>query len=791
MHLRGIAAIATCALASVLAAQDSIRPTSGLPGDAVDAHDTTEQINTFVVDTVSFTTDWGTTFSLGPISKASRTTSSMFYNSIQGSQSAGAVLLTGQQYAAPSYDLWTTPGQGVNGQENTPPAGSLNPMGTATQVAFAVNETSGEMEDVIVAIVNYDPTDPSRLYVKRVNSAITGPDEFTSNSNFGLGQVDASGNVHFRADDFSLTGGNPVVANNLFRVDANARTAGILNEINGSGAADTGVQLLAASFTTHNVPGAMPTNIAGRPVLAGSNFNSQYVYESAAGVLSATTAHLGAAGDHRGGMHFSKAIAIPGSAGTLALIGKDPAGATTDRIIVFGVDVNGNVFGTPLNLILPTAVTDNWDGFNWPPPAVGSGTAGEPIHHGSQTAFAGGNGQVAVGQDPVTGEILVATTTVVADAALVNPNENPANAIVVARFDPANPTGTLQWTLAAYNDRSGVGKAYTDGVGGTIGHLVELNVVTGGIPNGPSMSSPAIDSAGNVWFQSAASTDLGGGMTDDDTVLLRAVYDSATFSYQLEKVLEPGDRFTGKNSGTEYMVTFMGIADSNSISSGAMFSGNVVQCACNDIDASLLPSSDPRTLGGLAVNVEITYDVNGDGLFEGGTTTPDQEYNVLMYLGPDTCPPPAPPVFTYCTAKPSDALGCVGSIGTVGPIPPVSGANDFSVTVSGIDGLKPGIFFAANTAQATIPFLGGTLCFLPPLNRGSINFSFGTGGACDGAYSQIINDGLFFPPSSPKGFDGGPGGTTFMQAWYRSPCGGCASGFDIGLSNAVELNWAP
>jgi len=31
--------------------------------------------------------------------------------------------------------------------------------------------------------------------------------------------------------------------------------------------------------------------------------------------------------------------------------------------------------------------------------------------------------------------------------------------------------------------------------------------------------------------------------------------------------------------------------------------------------------------------------------------------------------------------------------------------------------LRPGIFFTSNTAMATIPFQGGTLCFFPPLKR--------------------------------------------------------------------------
>lgn len=143
-------------------------------------------------------------------------------------------------------------------------------------------------------------------------------------------------------------------------------------------------------------------------------------------------------------------------------------------------------------------------------------------------------------------------------------------------------------------------------------------------------------------------------------------------------------------------------------------------------------------------------------------------------------------VSTYCTAKPSDALGCTAAMSASGSAGPVSGANDFSITVTGADGFKPGIFFGGINGQASLPFLGGTLCFFPPIKRGGIHFTGGTNGQCDGTYSEVVNNGTLFP----NGFDAGPGGSSWMQAWYRSPCGGCSTGFDIGLSNGLEiLNW--
>ena len=72
--------------------------------------------------------------------------------------------------------------------------------------------------------------------------------------------------------------------------------------------------------------------------------------------------------------------------------------------------------------------------------------------------------------------------------------DNPINAMAVARFSPQDPSGTLEWTLASYNDFPN-GKPILDGPGGTaIGQVVELNQVTGGTPFGPSLSAPCIDS---------------------------------------------------------------------------------------------------------------------------------------------------------------------------------------------------------------------------------------------------------------------------------------------------------
>ena len=71
----------------------------------------------------------------------------------------------------------------------------------------------------------------------------------------------------------------------------------------------------------------------------------------------------------------------------------------------------------------------------------------------------------------------------------------------------------------------------------------------------------------------------------------------------------------GRNSGTPYRVQFLGIADSDSVTSSTLFSGNILQCAMNDVDPTLLKEQDPRTLGGIVVNAEIVYDAESQPAF--------------------------------------------------------------------------------------------------------------------------------------------------------------------------------
>jgi len=141
-------------------------------------------------------------------------------------------------------------------------------------------------------------------------------------------------------------------------------------------------------------------------------------------------------------------------------------------------------------------------------------------------------------------------------------------------------------------------------------------------------------------------------------------------------------------------------------------------------------------------------------------------------------------ISVYCTAKTSSA-GCVTQIGTSSSTPPTSGANDFAVIANGVQGLKNGILFGGNSGPAALPFSGGTLCVTPPTRRSPVQSSGGSGPvACDGSFSQVVNDGTVFP----AGLDAGPGNSGWYQYWYRDPNNGAGT-LGTALSNAVRLDF--
>ena len=158
-------------------------------------------------------------------------------------------------------------------------------------------------------------------------------------------------------------------------------------------------------------------------------------------------------------------------------------------------------------------------------------------------------------------------------------------------------------------------------------------------------------------------------------------------------------------------------------------------------------------------------------------STQDGEANIYTNVVTDDGPT------IFCTAKTSSA-GCVASISGSGG-QPTSGANDYSVNASSVQGQKFGVLFGGNNGAANIPFNGGILCVNPPTRRSAIVDSGGSGpNACDGSYSVIVNDGIVFP----GGLDAGSGNSGWYQYWYRDPNNG-AGQLGTALSNAAQLDF--
>ena len=147
------------------------------------------------------------------------------------------------------------------------------------------------------------------------------------------------------------------------------------------------------------------------------------------------------------------------------------------------------------------------------------------------------------------------------------------------------------------------------------------------------------------------------------------------------------------------------------------------------------------------------------------------------------CDTTGPIGFTpYCTPKTSSA-GCISQV--AGALAgPVSGAGDYSVTASGVQGFKAGIMFFGVNGAAALPFSGGTLCMFPPLGRAPIQLSFGTNpSSCDGSFAQNVNDGTVSP-----NLDQGPGTTNWIQFWNRDPNNGPGT-LGTQLSNAAQIDF--
>ena len=135
--------------------------------------------------------------------------------------------------------------------------------------------------------------------------------------------------------------------------------------------------------------------------------------------------------------------------------------------------------------------------------------------------------------------------------------------------------------------------------------------------------------------------------------------------------------------------------------------------------------------------------------------------------------------FAYCVGK-SNSLGCTPAIGFQGNAI-LSSPNPFWVTGSNVINDKSGLLFYG-LAPVSVPFLGGTLCVLPPLQRTPIQKLRRQ----HAAGRRLLGDSGCSTMNAQ--IQGGTdpdlvvGVTVYAQYWGRDP--GLASPNDVQLSNA-------
>ena len=812
-------------LSTAALAQDSVSKAGGFPGDAIDPLDPNAQVNDFVVDLSTFRSSFGHTFGMAPIAKASddHTPAPVYYNAQMSGQAMSKDTLVGVPFARASYDQWSASGAGINSnpqlQDPGQPVDTSNSVGN--QFGFNFAEWSSDptgtfsYNHMISGVVNYDTASPGRLYVSRVTAAVNGDTWSCNLSQYGNGGVDATGYTVFRGDGYGSGPCNTyteLLGNNYFGVSSLARNNGTLNIISNAGGTDAGATNwhLAGAATTHNTCTLIPASIAGTsPIVIGSNFNGEYRYGAGSGMATANT-HLGPSGDHRGNVShsFTNLPSIfPGSVlGTGAILGQN---GIPDTMALWGLDAAGAPV-SPLNMSLPAVITDNHDG--WDTTALGTGTLSFG-NFASQVAYRGGNGQVAVGHD--------SQGRVIASALAIHPqytsNDDGNNLLAVCRVDAS---GNEEWTTAGYTANAD-GKPIYDASGNVIGSMVALGTFS--TATGPSITSPMMDSGGNIFFVSSLQTFDGSGAPDYGVGLIRAELDENTFDYKLELLFRSGDVFQGNNSTHNYQVRFFKLADTNSIDSGAAFSGNISAGAFNGQDPATVANSSPESLGGLVLSLNIIYDVNGDGQFVSYTTdaaSPDEDYNVLMYVGvandcnnngvsdeldlangtsqdldgdgvPDECASGT----SFCFGASSGAFcpcgnfggtgeGCANGSGA-GALMTSSGSNsvsaaDFGLAAGNLIPSQPGLYFQGNNAvnggQGNA-FGDGLRCAGGGVIRLQVRFADAAGASATTA-NLVASGGVV------------AGDTKRYQLWYRDPnTSPCGASFN--LSNGVEMVFTP
>jgi hypothetical protein len=670
-----LAAAGGLAFATGASAQDSVSVgggPNGLPGDAPSAFQTTGpslQTLNYIVDLTPRLSSWANSYALGPVLKASRSNSGGYFDQLIGAQAVSARFGYGPLFSAGSYARWVNqPGAGVNPPSNSSPASSISGAGAFGQsfglgfMEFGAGldgafGTGDDENTIIGSVINSQTRVPNRLFVTRTvaahSKAAVGSN---ATSSFGLGAMDEAGNLHLYADAVSLSSPSRLTARSLVRVKLGSRNSASLNNIFQAGSAPSSADLGATDFvrtstTNMTVPGMISSRVPGganRPLMLASDFVNNFVYESATNSTSVTTSYLPAGSSPRGSVNFVPQIypivnTGANDVGYATTLVRTDSNTKTRGIQVFGVSSNGAA-GASLSIVLPTSssqISDPSDGF-FPGLAFAPIGNHEFTNYAGQASFRGGNGQVA-SVVLANGSLLVSALVAETDGGSTVP-QSVDNYLAVARVPSSG--GLPTWTIAAHTGggatpaKAILGRTMPGGPLASIGRLAKYTEVYPNAATGPSISSPSMDRAGNIYFVATCSLDTLTGIPILTTGLFRANRDASTDGYQLELLARLGDVVAGANSGRNYQVQFLGLADADSVDSGSIFASSIVQDSLTGANAANAPYSSPFSLGALAFKAKIVYDTNNDGIFAdpsgvgSGSTSPDEAYNTVMVLMP-------------------------------------------------------------------------------------------------------------------------------------------------------------
>ncbi|MCB9846891.1 MAG: hypothetical protein H6814_00615 [Phycisphaeraceae bacterium] len=585
------------AIASLLAlngqalAQDSVALVPG-GNDALSAYDA--QLVRYAVDLVPFSSSWGSEFVVGPVLKASRSLDGGY----RTQKPFGAVLSADvdEHVSVPSqpYATWSARGAGVHPSENSAP-GSINMSYFNRRVGIALTDLGFGPTNVIGALAGWREVEPDRLYVERrvalsSRSGAASPDH----SSLSLGSIDAAGEVTVRADDFGIPDqfSNRIQDENIVRVDTKLRDASpnaLHNTIGVNISDDPASTLFFVNKSTVSLatPTAMPSSVSGAGESAPITLDFLGAHRIGGGPLLFD--HLDPLIEaHRGAPSYSTVSFNSGDSGSFAYLAVTEAGVSlkADAVVAATIDSNGQVVGT-ISATIPFTVTSG--------PFVADNP--EFVGHLSQSTFRGGSGPVAIGTDSA-GDIYLAATA---------HSDADQDFIAVARF--AMPIGgsAATWLVAAHP-----GKPVLDGPGGQqIGTIVDGSLIGSPV----SLSSPAMDLLGNVYFVAAYKPTLGPART----AVIKAVNTGS--GYELEKLLETGQIIVGANSTRPYEIHSIALGDADSIASGSIWSSSILQQRRIGAGGS---AALPDAMGALVVSAVIEYD----------NMAQLEQYDAVLFIAP-------------------------------------------------------------------------------------------------------------------------------------------------------------